>query len=247
MTTALDIITDSVQKIGVYAPGETLSAADSALGLSRLNAMMDSWSNESLTCYANLEQSANLIPGQYQYTVGTGGNFNMVRPIAILDSPGSCYVLDNNGNRYNLEVVPQDRWNLIGNITQVNSNFPNTLFYDPQYPLGIINVYPVPNINWTLFWDSRLQLMEFPALTTVLTLPPGYYSAITDSLAVELWPYFKPDGAPPPQTLIVLASKSKGNVKRSNIKEVIANFDPEIIAKAQGVYNIYTDSNRGPV
>src|ERR1700680_1421543 len=142
MATALDLVTDALQGIGVYAPGETVSAADSALGLQRLNTMLDSWSNESLMTFATLEQSGLLIPGKYQYTIGVGGDFNMTRPLRILDSPGSCYVLDSTGNRYNLQVVPRPRWNLIGNIVQVSGNYPDTLFYDNQYPLGIINVYP---------------------------------------------------------------------------------------------------------
>lgn len=243
--TALDMITDALQGIGVYAPGEPITAADSELCLQRLNTMVDSWSNESLLTYAILEQSGTLVPGQRQYTIGAGGNFNMTRPLRIIESPGSTYVVDANGNRYNLEVVPRNRWNLIGNLDQVTANFPNTLFYDPQYPLGIINLYPKPNIGWTLYWDSYLQLSDFSELTTQLTLPPGYQAAIQDNLAVELWRFFKPDNAAIPPTTLAIASRSKGNVKRTNVREMLANYDPELVSRANGSYNIYTGSNRG--
>lgn len=238
---AQDLITDALQGIGAYAAGETISAADLALCLQRLNTMIDSWSNENLLTYAELEQSTTLIPTKYQYTIGAGGDINATRPLRIKASPGSCYIQDSNGNRYNLEVIPKDRWNLIGNIAQVTANFPNTLYYDNQYPLGIINIYPIPNIGWTLYFDSFLQLVDFGTLATALNLPPGYQAAIQDNLAVELWRFFKPDNVAIPPSTLAIAARSKGNVKRTNQRENIANFDPELISRSSGSYNIYVD------
>lgn len=244
--TALTLITSALNKIGTYAAGEPISAADSSQSLEILNLMVDSWSNESLTTYAVSEQSTVLVPGQYQYTIGTGGNINATRPLRILESPGTCYVLDSNGNRYNLQVVDQSRWNLIGNIAAVTANFPNTLFYDPQYPLGIINVYPIPNISWTLYFDSYLQLTDFALLSSAMSLPPGYGKAIVDNLALELIPYFKPDGFNAPQLWVTQAQRSKANVKRTNIRDMVATYDSEIVSRASGTFNPYTYSNRGP-
>ena len=239
--TALDHITDALERIGSYSPGEVLSAADSERGLSALNDMLDSWSNESLTTFAKLEQSVVFTPGQYQYTIGPNGNINSTRPLRILDGYGTCYVLDTNGNRYPMDVLQQDEWNLIGNVAQVNANIPSKLFYDPQFPLGIINVFPVPTIGWTLFFDSWLQLAEFPDLVTVLTLPPGYRRAIRTNLAIELWPYFKDEKTQPNAALVKAAMTSLGNIKRTNIKEVVAIYDPEIISRASPTYNIFRD------
>lgn len=247
-TTALDIITDTLNWMNVYAPGEPISAADQAQSLTRLNDMIDSWSNESLTCYAILEQTGVLIPGKYQYTIGTSGgaDFNMTRPIRLIKTYGSVYIVDTNGNRYNLEVVERDSWNMIGNIINVNSNFPNTIFYDPQFPLGILNVFPVPNIGYTMHWDSYLQLTEFPLQTTQVTLPPGYNKALKDNLALELWPYFKPAGSMPTALMVKTAYVSKGNVKRSNYRLNMALFDPEIVRTGSPVFNIYSGGPRGP-
>lgn len=241
MTTAIELVQDALEKIGVYSPGETISAADSARCLSILNDMLDSWSNESLTTYAILEQSVVLTIGQYQYTIGPGGNINATRPLRLIFGPGAAYLVDSSGNRYWIEVIPRDRWNLITNITNINSNIPEVLFYDPQFPLGIINVWPIPNVDYTLFFDSYLQFTEFAALNQDIGLPPGYTKAIKDSLAVEAFPYFKPDGATPSAVLIEVASKSKGNIMRTNIRENIALYDREILGRARGQYNIYQD------
>ncbi len=242
--TAQSLIQDALEGIGVYAPGETVATADLNRCLVILNDMMDIWSNESLMSYANTEQSGLLVPGIHVYTIGVGGDFNLTRPIRILDSPGTCYSVDQNGNRYNIQVVTQDRWNLIWNVTQTNSNYPEVLFYDPQFPLGIINVYPVPTTGYTLFFDSRIQLSELTALATSLSLPPGYSKAIKDNLRVQFWPYFKPDGSVPPASTVAMAANSKGIIKRSNVTPNYANFDPELVSRGGG-YNVYSDGRAG--
>jgi hypothetical protein len=246
VTTALDILTDSLNLIGVYSPGEPLSAADEAQALTRLNDMLDSWSNESLICWANVEQSTVFVPGKMQYTIGLSGGADiaLIRPLSLRIGVGAAYVQDFNGNNYLMEVVPQYRWNQIGNRNSLTtqSNFPDTLFYNPQYPLGILNVFPAPTIGYTMYWDSYLQLADFANAATAFSAPSGYLKAMKDVLALELWPYFKQDSTNPPQWLLQAAKKSKGNIKRLNgSKENIANFDPEIIRSGQSsVFNVYT-------
>lgn len=245
-TLASDIIQDAAEKIGVYASNELVSnnATDQARFFTILNNMLDSWSNESLTCYAVQEQSGTLVVGQSQYTIGTGGNFNLVRPLRVIDGPGAAYILDPNGNKYSVDVRPRDSWNLISNPTEVTANVPTDIFYDPQYPLAVMNVFPIPNISWTLFWDSYLPFTAFSGVSTPVSLPPGYTKALADNLAVEAWPYFKPDGAPPPALLIRQAAISKGVVKRNNRRDNQAVYDREIVAgAAYGTYNVWSDRN----
>jgi hypothetical protein len=241
MTTASDIITDAYTMLGVYGTGSAIASADMQLGLSCLNDMLDSWSNESLTTFATLEQSAVLVPGQQSYTIGTGGQFNMTRPIRILEGPGTAYVQDFNGNNYDMEVVPRDKWNLYSNRSAlITSDFPTILFYDNQFPLGIINIAPFPTIAYTMFWDSYLQLVDFANINTAISLPPGYTLALKTNLAVALQPYF--DSAQLSQVIITRALESKGNIKRSNIRPTEALYDNEIVSRANVSYSPYTDS-----
>jgi hypothetical protein len=245
VTTCLDLITDSLQRIGSYAAGETISAADAEQCRLRLNRMIDSWSNESLMCYTILQQSVVLLAGKITYTIGPGGDINSTRPIRVITGPGAAFLKDSNDNRYPVDVVPRDKWNEIWNLTRVNSNLPDTMFYDPKFPLGEINVNPSPNgSNITLYWNSYLQLTEFAALTTTVQLPPGYELLIVDNLAVGIWRYFKDDKAQIPADLIRDAMRSMGNVKRSNTRENIAEFDKVMIAQGSAVYNVYSDSFR---
>lgn len=236
MTTALDIITRSFQRIGVYAPGEVISAADSSDALDLLNEMIDQWSLEDLMCYANTETSIPLIVAQAQYTL-TGS----ARPISINYAAGAAYVLDSNLNNWPVTVRTQNEWNLISLNRQVTGNIPTDMFYDPQFPTGILNVYPVPNVaGYTLFFDSTIQLASFATLTTAVTLPPGYVSALRNNLAVMLHPDFL--SGEPSASLVTRANNTKAWIKRKNTKAGVIQFDPEIVSRSQYTYNIYRNS-----
>jgi len=132
-------------------------------------------------------------------------------------------------------------WNLIGNVSTVTSNIPTTLYYDNQFPLGVINVFPVPNITYTLFWDSFAQLTEFPDLTTDITFPPGYMLALKTNLAVYCKPYFATAQLDP--DIRQQARESKGAIKRANVRDNVAYYDQEIVSRSRGTYNIYRDTN----
>lgn len=243
MTVALDIITDALEWIGVYASGETISDADAERCLSKFADMLDQWSNENLSCYAYAQQSGLLIPGVQSYTIGTSGGaaFPVTRPLKLMSGPGAAYSIDSSGNKYQMDVITIEQWQLIANASNINtSNFPDTLFYDPQFPLGILNFYPYPNQGYTAHWTSLLQFTDPSVLTSAVTLPPGYKDALQTNLAIKIWPYFK-EGMPD-QWRIQEAKDAKGNVKRTNMRPTIATYDPALLSRTGNVYSIYTDS-----
>lgn len=240
--TATDIVSDALQLLQVYPSDQPLSDADLEKGLDVLNDMMDLWSNESLACFAWLTQTFTLIPGQYQYTVGPGGQINGPRPLRVSDAPGAAYLLDQNLNRYLMDIVDQLSWNL-RTTAVANSNLPDTLFYDPRYPLGIINVWPTPTTGYTCSFLSYLQLSEFTIPTSPLSLPPGYKRAIVTNLAVMLKPYFLDSQLDP--DIRLEARETKATVKRTNMRTQIAIFDPELVSRGSQAYNIYADRPTG--
>lgn len=245
MPTARDIIQDAMELLGIYAPGEVMSAADAARGLSTLNDMMDVWSNESLATFVWLTQTFPLVPGQYQYTIGPANlNPDIIgeRPLRISDAPGAAYLLDDNLNKYMFDVLDQLTFNL-QTTAVANSDLPNLLYYDPQYPLGVINVWPTPSTGYTCSVLSYKQLGDFSTLDAVFSLPPGYKRAITTSLCVSLKPYFTSANLDP--DVRMEAMQTKGAIKRNNMRTQIAVFDPELVSRGNAVYNIYTDKSAG--
>lgn len=238
MTTVSQILTRSGQALGYTGRGEVLSATDANDALASFNAMLDSWSGEGLASYANQTISHTLVNGTQSYTIGSGGTINTTRPDNILQA----WIRDFSNLDFPMEVVPQDEWNDIvmkGN----NSQIPQVLFYDPQYPLGIIYVFPVPLIGYTLMFNSILQQSTFSSLPMSISSPPGYERAYILNLALEMvsagFPCLLNDKDY--LRLVDNASQAKANIKRKNIKEVIAEYDPAILG-AGVPYNIFNDT-----
>jgi len=241
MTTASTILTDAAKAIRYIGRTEVLSAQDATDALRIFNRMLDSWSNENLLSWVVLERSFTLTVGTSSYTIGSGGTLNVTRPLDITEA----YVQDTNGNNYNLTIRTRDKWNQIGNRSStITSQIPTDLFYDPQYPLGVINIFPTPLIAYTVFYDSTQQQVDMSALTTTLSVPEGYEQAYVLNLALQLISAGFPAMLKPEEmaTLIENARQAKANIKRTNIKDVIANYDPYIVSRSFATYNIYRDS-----
>lgn len=245
MTTARDLTQAVLEEIGVYGPGESIGDADAQRVLDQLIKMLDIWSLESLACYAILEQSKILIVNQASYTIGKSGvpDINATRPLKIMQGRGRAFIRDSGNVNYPVDVVERDVWNLIGQRTQT-SQIPNTLFYDPQYPNGVINLFPVPTIAYTLYFDSMLQLngdhAAISSLDSTISFPPGYEGGIQHNLAVWCGPFFK--NALVSQDVKDLASQTKRVIKRVNKRTITASFDKEISARGAPTYNVYTDN-----
>jgi hypothetical protein len=204
------------------------------------------WSNQPQACFAITEQSFAIQVGKSQYSIGISGGADVqqTRPIRIIEGAGAAYVQDTNGNNFPVNVLTRQDWNQIGNrsgLTQ--SNLPTVLFYDPQMPLGLINLWPQPNSGgYTMFFDSYMQLGDPSTLVSVFQLPPGYAQAIQDCLAEILWPFCFVS-KPLPAYIKEAARRSLATIKRSNKRNNKAQMDPELFPdRANGTYNIYSDS-----
>lgn len=242
MATGIQIITRSMQALGILGRTEVPTAGEANDALTTWNAMLDSWSDgEDLMSFVVLERSFPLVVGTSSYTIGSGGVINTSRPHDI----SQAYIQDSLGNNFLMEILPRDKWNQIGNRSSImTSQIPDTMFYDPQYPLGVINIFPTPLINYTCFFDSTQDQLDFTTLTQSLSLPPAYERAYVLNLAVELmsagFPCLLDDKAL--ARLLANAAEAKANVKRSNIKDVIADYDAALVDHAQPTYNIYRGS-----
>lgn len=240
--TAQDIITRAARSLGFLGALEVLSAAFANAGLEILNTMLDSWAGEFLSAYAQQEITFIMAAGKSAYTIGTVGtpDINQVRPLGITDA----FVTDSNNLDYPVMIVQQEIWNDIGD-KNINSQIPTTIFLDSQFPLSVINIFPVPLLPYSMTIDTLLQQATFALLTTQLSMPPGYARAYVFNLAIEMMGAGYPCLLDEKQltALAKNASESKANIKRENIKEVVAEYDGAIVSKSYATYNIYSDGN----
>lgn len=211
MATALDVIERAMSLAGVYSIGETPSPAETTSGLQALNGMIESWANESLMIYARTSDTIPLVASTSLYTLGATGTFVTTRPAQALDV---SYVIYQNVS-YPVPALTLDQYNTIPYKLQT-SEFPWSLWYEPNFPNGSLTVYPTPSASSSLVFWSLKQLSSFASLTTDVALPPGYFDALSFNLAVLWGPEY--DGTSIPQSVAQAAINSKRVLKRTNFK-----------------------------
>lgn len=226
MTTARTIIKKALQKNGVLTKGESPSGDEASDGLDALNALLGSWSNDSLLMYARLIESFPLVSGKAKYTIGVGGDFNTTRPLQILSAYTRIGSID-----YAMNIVNEIAYD---GITQKNisSSIPPVLFYDGNSPLGSISIYPVPTVG-TIYMRSEKQLTEFATIDTELDLPPGWERALIYNLAMELAPDY---GQPVTQEIYQIANTALGKIRTA----VARNRGMDAYPYNGGTKNVYT-------
>lgn len=236
MTTAMDIISSSLRKIGVLAAGETPSNEDAQDMLDNLNAMIDSWRIESLMIYTYTMNEFPLVNGQRVYTIGTGGDFNVDRPVVM---PIAVKLRLTNQQKQDLPMAILDYQQYAAIILkETTSTVPGAFHMDGANPLRNIYIWPVPQNSTTklLLWLSNV-LTEFPDLVTDVDIPPGYRRALIYNLAVEGSPDF---GRTLPPATIQIAIESKASIKRVNHIPLKMSMPAELVTRS-GRYNIFND------
>lgn len=232
MTTARDIIKRAMQKVGILTKTEDPSADEANDGLTALNAMLSSWSNESMLISARVLENFPLVGGVGSYTIGPSMVFNTVRPIKIVSS----YVrLVGSVTDTNVGIINDEDYDA---ITAPNiQGIPEFLNYSNGYPTGTIKLFPVPSTSYTLFIRSEKILSQF-VLDDIVDLPPGWERALIYNLGLELHADYPEIEIP--STTIGIANDSKAAIQRAIMR--VRSFD----AFPQGNFNshnIYTGWN----
>lgn len=231
MTTANDLIQNASYIAGILGEGETLSAGEAAKGLNRLNSMLDSWRLDKLMVYQIVERTHTLVANTKSYTVGSGGDIDIERPLNIADP---CFIREDSMD-YPVKVITQKGYGSITPKSTVTSNIPGYLFYDPAYPLGTIYLYPAPSTANVLHFSTWLELQYFDTLVEEMSLPPGYQEAIEYNLGSRLGAM---QGFPISQENKQIAIQSKAAIKKNNRRTLISRVE---FAEKGRRYNIMAD------
>lgn len=187
-TTALDLIKGALRKINSYQSGEQLAPEDANDALEVLNDLLDSWSTDHAFVFASPENVFNFTANKYQYSIGQGGYFQadnagagVQRPLRITSAYTRFSGLD-----FTIDVTLDE--NTYNSILLKNqpAPWPLVCWYNPTYPLGLLNFYPAPSDNGELHLFSDQIFTNFVSLTQGVSLPQGYSRAIKWALAKEL-------------------------------------------------------------
>ena len=174
MATVQTVIDRGLRLIGQVASGQSATAAETADGLITINAMLDSWRNDKLLCFAYQVEALTLANGIASYTVGASGDLNTTRPVEIVNA----YVVDNS---ISYEVLPMSETEYAA-ISQktTTADWPSRFLFRPSVASSraTIIVWPVPNAARTLDLTTRVIVAAFSAASDTITLPPGWEDAL---------------------------------------------------------------------
>jgi hypothetical protein len=233
-----ELVTDALREIGVLAAGEVASAEDALSGLAALNRLVDQWKTEELNCYKTDRTTWSLVSGTQQYTLGIGGTINIARPVFI-DHINFEDTSPSKPIEYQMNPLTDDAWSRIP-IHTITAPYPTSYYYNPTYPLGTVELWPVPTsatLRGVIY--APVSVTEFSTLSDVVSLPPGYRRMIVKNLAMEMCPSYARPSSPELQSQ---ASDSKAAVKRSNKRLMDMTIETAALGTNAGKYryNILT-------
>jgi hypothetical protein len=231
LATAANIIERAMRLLGELASGATPSSDEYADGLTAVNAMLGSWNNERLMCYAIRDETVTMVSAQDSYTIGPAGDLVTTRPVEIADA----YVVVSSIS-YPVRIMNESEYASIPDKTAAAA-YPDHLYYEPDMSAGTIFVYPVPNAASALHILTRTPLTAFAATSDTVTLPPGWEEALATNLAVKWAPEFETVAS---QDVKDMARESKANIKRVNSRPLKAYTElPALVGGHRS--NILTD------
>ena len=230
--TVSTMVLRALKMTGEKQIGATLTSTEQTYYLSAVNALLESWSLEGLLVYEVEERSHALTSGTGTYTIGDGGVISGARPTRIV-SP--CWIRDSDSADSPVQVIDQNDYGLLVEKT-LDGSYPQYLYYQTSYPLGVIKLYPEPQAGLTLYFSSWKALPAFGAIGQTVALPPGYQRAIESNLAIEL----SPGQLPVSQEVIKIARESKAALKSGNSRIPTLKIDSMFSGRRMPGSNIFT-------
>lgn len=220
--TWLDFITDALQEIGVYAPGDTIEPSVLDTCVRRLNYLIDEWA--ALKRYAfNVSFTTYTITPNHQPTL-IGPNLTSpdwatvggaTRPVRI---EGANLVLNSNNPSTDLIInVRDDAWWLGQQVKALTSTIPTDLYYSPDFPNGAIYLWPIPTVAYQVrleVWVAVGQVDPDTIQNTNVVIPQGYKKAMLLTFAEDLT---TPLSRAMPDTLPIRAARARAAVQSNNI------------------------------
>jgi len=231
MATVRDLVTTSLRLLQEVGAGEVASAESAVDGLTALNRMLDSWSIDKDVIYTESRETFTLTGGTASYTIGSGGTFNVTKPLFLEQA-----FITNGGLTYEIAVNDAAQYALISDKTV--AAMPSDVYFDGGYPLATMIFWPVPDSSYTLNLYSKKPLSNLSALTDTVNLPQGYERAIIYNLAVEIAPEYGKEASVSVQRTARSALRALESLNNSNDKHLLRT-DLMLQEMNRNTYNIY--------
>jgi hypothetical protein len=221
MPTARRLVTNALRTLGVLASGEESTAAEAIDALEILNEMIDLWNLRGLIVYRIDRNLFTVTSGQGTYTLGTGGDWNIPRPVKI---DNAFFRETATGLELPARVLTEEEYQGI-RLKNTQGSWPRWLYNDYAFPLSTVTVWPVPDISNQMVLYTWNQLTSMATLDTVWTFPPGYAIALRFNLSIALAPEYGKSVSP---EIAALASEALAHIQSVNIEVPLMQVDPAL-------------------
>ena len=169
-----------MRTLGIVEAGGTPTSDELNDGLEALYFMLRFWGIKGLVVPFVSSENFSLT-GATSYTIGSGGDFDTVRPTRIVGAYTRAGSLDSH-----LKIIGGDKYRALAQKS--TSGTGAWLYYNPTSPLGTIYLYPLSSD--TIYLDSYKQLTDPATLATDTGFAPEFDEAIKFNLALRLAPEF---------------------------------------------------------
>lgn len=220
------LIRRSLLLLGVISASEPMDATEAQDGLDTLNALVASWGTERLFLFHIPRIDVLLVPGQATYTWGPGGAIPSARPLRL---EGAVLRVDQMD--WPVAVLSQTEYEQGVTLKGLESTYPCSVYYETSYPLGVLHVYFVPQMPYTLGLFPVVPLTAFASIDATLELPQGYERLLIYGLAADLSPSYGKEISP---TIAAVLAESKAAIKRVNAVTPLLGMDPALRALPYG-------------
>jgi len=207
--TGLTIVRDALLEHGVVQLGTSPAPEDADFVLDKLNRIIDNWNAERGAVYCETLNLFTLIPNHGPHTIGPTGDFVIAqRPVTI--ERGSLFI--DATVQQPIDFMHDYVWWALQTVPALTSTFPTDAYYEPDWPNGQINFWPIGTGAQTVTLTLRTVLAAI-TLASTFSLPPGYQDAITLTLAEDIATAYRRAITP---TLMQKANEARGRIFANN-------------------------------
>lgn len=192
--TAQTVIDMAFRRIGQTRPGYTTSPELYADALLEWQMFVDELNAERDTSFSKPDYvypvaTAGYLGNNRSYQIGpTATDFVGPRPDRITGA-NWIYPSGSNSVRIRLSVIEQWQWALIPVLDIPAINVTQSIYYDPQFPNGVLNCWPPVQPGSGSFELFTWGVLLAPTLlNSPVDAPPGYWSLFRFMLADRLVP-----------------------------------------------------------
>jgi len=177
---AQELIEDALVELGIIVAAGTVPPNDLAWGKRKLNRFLGTISADKLNINVFTKENFSLVSGTGSYTIGSGGDFDTVRPISF-----NTAFIRISGHDFLVAVRPiHEYWNLADKTV---SNRPVNMYYDPIITKGVIYFDYVPDAIYDFHFTTTKPFIQYDDIVNEdVLIPEEHKEMVISNLAVRM-------------------------------------------------------------